>query len=172
MGQLNKRQTIESLKKLGWDYRKIQEALLAVETIVVKILVNWEPHEIKPTFDKTVLEIKKYIECLMDDHNISWHDIYDLNEEIEIQKTYDYLKNIWMEKFSDGISYNMWKSYINKWRIAIVMINNDTKNLWDYKPFWELTYEEILNLEKLITKSVNMSIKVQIWPDESNIITH
>jgi hypothetical protein len=30
----------------------------------------------------------------MDDHNISWHDIYDLNEEIEIQKTYDYLKNI------------------------------------------------------------------------------
>ena len=119
-----------------------------------------------------IKSIQWYIECIIKEKGVNWIDIYLLNQNMELQNLYDSLDSIWIEKFTDWLWYNIWKTYIKKWNINIAIMDQDTTEWLNYESFWNLTFDELVDLEDLVLQANNASIKVQIWPEIDQILTH
>lgn len=171
MKKIDEIKIMESLNELNADYDSVQEALFSIED-QVQILVNWEELSLSTKINDQIKNIQGYIECIIREQDINWIDIYQLNQNMELQNIYDSLNSVWIEKFTDGLWYNMWKTYINKWNISIAIMDQDTTEWLNYESFWNLDFDELVDLEDLILQANNASIKVQVWPEENQIITH
>lgn len=171
MNNIDEMKIIESLNELNADYDSVEEALFSIEN-EVKILVQWQEMTLSSKTNDKIKNIKGYIECIMREKKINWIDIYQLNQNMELQNLYDSLESVWIEKFTDWLWYNMWKTYINKWNINMVIMDQDTTEWLNYESFWNLTFDELVDLEDLILQANNASIKIQIWPEIDQILTH
>lgn len=171
MKKIDEIKIMESLNELNADYDSVQEALFSIED-QVQILVNWEELSLSSKINDQIKNIQGYIECIMREQQINWIDIYQLNQNMELQNLYDSLESVGIEKFSDWLWYNMWKTYINKWNIGIAIMNQDTTEWLHYKSFWNLDFDELVDLEDLLLQANNASIKIQVWSEENQIITH
>jgi hypothetical protein len=149
----------------------MEEALLLVESFVT-VTVWWKEVDLSEGVSDKIKEIRDYIECLVVEKKINWNDLYKLNQDIELQNIYDSLESVWIEKFKDKESYDMWKKYILTWNIPIALINEDLNEWLDYGIFLELTFDELADLEDILLKSNNASLKVEIWPKAKDIIKH
>jgi hypothetical protein len=149
----------------------MEEALLLVESFVT-VTVWWKEVDLSEGVSDKIKEIRDYIECLVVEKKINWNDLYKLNQDIELQNIYDSLESVWIKKFKDKESYDMWKKYILTWNIPIALINEDLNEWLDYGIFLELTFDELADLEDILLKSNNASLKVEIWPKAKDIIKH
>jgi hypothetical protein len=149
----------------------VEEALFSIED-EVQVIIGWEEVNLSSRTNKKIQEIRSYIECLLKEKKIYWSDIYQLNKELELQNLYDSLSSVKMDKFCDILSYNMWKSYLIKWNIPIVIMNWETEAVVNLSWFKDLEYDELVDLEELLLYSNNAILKVQIWPEIEPFVKH
>lgn len=155
----------QSLEELQIDGYTLSNAIFIIRNNIWELLVEDEK-------DSNLVDAKNYISYLMKDKKISLEDLEklkdrillsDANEIDTIQYFYNHANQLKII-FSDHISQNNWKNFIELWNVIWILKYKYNWEIYAFKlsEFNTLTANDIVNLSQIIEDKKSSIIQFEL----------